>query len=307
MPLQREIWQDHIAGNLFKNNEFMLHSINASHYVVNGKIVHIPQAGATATVVRDRFDVPGGIPATVVERTDSEEVYTLHEFTTDPIYIPDIESYELSYDKRESVLAEYEASLRQAVANSLLINWAPASGTNIVRTTGASAASHLAGTTGNRKRFTGADLKQAKLLMDRADVPFEDRYALLSADMFQQLTDSLEATMYRDFSAAYDAKNGILGRLYGFNIMMRSTVLAYTNDTTPVALEYGEDNDADTNDAVLCWQTNSMERALGDIKIFERVGDPTYYGDIYSVSVRMGGRIRNSTEKGVIAIVQDDV
>lgn len=302
MPLQKEIWQDHIAGNLFKNNDFLLNSLNASQYVVNGKIVHIPQAGATATVVRDRSSVP----ATVVEREDDEVVYTLHEFTTNPIYIPDIETYELSYDKRESVLAEYEAALRQAVANSMLINWAPTEAANIIRTTGADdVASHLSGTSGDRKMFVEADLKRAKLLMDRADVPFEERYALLSADMFQQLTDSLSATQYRDFSTAYDAKNGILGRLFGFNIMMRSTVLSFSNDSTPDVLGYGVANSADTNDAVLCWQSNAVERALGDIKVFERVGDPTYYGDIYSVSVRMGGRVRSIDEKGVIAIVQD--
>ena len=43
---------------------------------------------------------------------------------------------------------------------------------------------------------------------------------------------------------------------------------------------------------------------MGDIKFFERVGDPTYYGDIYSVSVRMGARIRREDAKGIVAIVQ---
>jgi hypothetical protein len=58
------------------------------------------------------------------------------------------------------------------------------------------------------------------------------------------------------------------------------------------------------NDGVICWQINAVERALGQITFFERIGDPTYYGDIYSVGVRMGARKRRSDAKGIIAIVQ---
>lgn len=132
----------------------------------------------------------------------------------------------------------------------------------------------------------------------------EGRYALLSADMLNQLTDDLNANDYRDFSAAYNAADGILGRLYGFNIMMRANVVSYTNDTTPALNAIGADPAAADNDALLCWQRDAVERALGDVKFFERMDDPTYYGNVYSMSVRMGGRKRRSDAKGVIAIVQ---
>jgi hypothetical protein len=202
-------------------------------------------------------------------------------------------------------LSEYEASLRQTVADNLLIDWAPTASTGIVvRTTGTSTATTLGGTTGNRKKFTVTDLKNAQLQLNKQNVPMEGRYALLSADMFQQLTDDMSATQYRDFSAAYDVKDGILGRLFGFNIMMRSGVVTYTNDAAPVVNPYGATPNATDNDGVLCWQTGAVERALGQIKFFETIGDPTYYGDVYSVSVRMGGRIRRSDAKGIVAIVQ---
>ena len=133
----------------------------------------------------------------------------------------------------------------------------------------------------------------------------EGRYALISADMFQQLTDDMSATQYRDFSAAYDVKDGVLGKLFGFNIMMRGGVVTYTNDAAPVVNPYGATPAAADNDGVLCWQVGAVERALGQIKFFERIGDPTFYGDVYSVSVRMGARIRRSDAKGIVAIVQD--
>ena len=245
------------------------------------------------------------VPATVVQRTDTDITYVLDEFTTDPILIPNAETFELSYNKRESVLSEYESSLRQTVADNLLIDWSPTGGTGLViRTTGASTTTTLAGTTGNRKKFTVADLKNAQWQLNKQNIPMEGRYALISADMFQQLTDDMSATQYRDFSAAYDVKDGVLGRLFGFNIMMRGGVVTYTNDVAPVVNPYGATPAATDNDGVLCWQISAVERALGQIKFFERIGDPTFYGDVYSVSVRMGARIRRSDAKGIVAIVQ---
>lgn len=302
MAIQREIWQDHIAGNLFKNNEFLLASTDASQFVLQGKVVHIPQAGAVASVEKNRST----LPATVVQRTDGDVTYSLDEYTTDPILIPNAESFELSYNKRESVLGEYESSLRQTIADNILVTWSPTGATGtMIRTTGVSTASHLSGTTGNRKKLTVNDLKHAQLQLNRQNVPMEGRYALLSADMFQQLTDDMTATQYRDFSAAYDVKDGILGRLFGFNIMLRGAVVTYDNDVLPVVNPYGAATDVADNDGVLCWQVSAIERAIGDITFFERIGDPTYYGDVYSAGVRMGGRRRRNDAKGIVAIVQD--
>lgn len=300
MAIQREIWENHIEGNLFKNNEFLLASTDASQYVMQGKVVHIPQAGALPAVVKGRTS----LPASVTQRTDVDVTYPLDEYTTDPILIPHADTMELSYNKRESVLGEYEASLRQVTADNILVSWAPANAGSFIRTTGAAAAAHLSGGTGNRKKITLSDLKAAQLLLNKQNVPLEDRYALFSADMYQQVTDELTTTQYRDFSIAYDARGGVLGKLFGFNIMMRGTVVSYTNDTTPVVNAYGAAGAAADNDAVLCWHAAAVERALGEISFFERIGDPTYYGDIYSVLVRMGARKRRSDEKGMVAIIQ---
>ena len=300
MAIQKEIWQDHIEGNLFKNNEFLLASTDAGQFILQGKVVHIPQAGALPGIVKNRSSLPG----TVVTRTDTDITYSLDEYTSDPILIPYAETFELSYNKRESVLSEHEASLRQTIADNMLISWSPVTAAGYLRTTGAATAAHLDSGTGNRKKLTSKDLKAAQLQLNKQNIPMENRYALMSADMFQQLTDDLSVNDYRDFSAAYNVKDGVLGRLFGFNIMMRSNVVTYTNDTVPVINVYGDTPDAADNDAVLCWQADALERAVGTVKFFERVDDPTYYGNVYSLSVRMGGRKRRSDAKGVVAIIQ---
>lgn len=296
-----EIWQNHIEKNLFKNNDFLLRSMDASQYVLEGKIVHIPQAGATPSVVKNR----SSLPASVTQRTDTDVTYNLDQYTTDPFLLNQAELIEASYDKRESVLAESEAALRQTIADTMIITWCPSAAASIIRTTGAAVPTHLTGTTGNRKKFTVADLKKAMNLLNKQNIPMEGRVALMSADMYNQFTDELTATQYRDFSAAYDEKSGILGRLFSFDIYMRSATCSYTNAATPVVQPYGTAAAADDNDTVLCWQQNTVERAVGSILFRERLNDPTYFGDVYSTEMRMGGRQRRTDGKGIIAIVQD--
>ena len=171
------------------------------------------------------------------------------------------------------MLSEYEASLRQTIADNLLIEWAPTSTTGtILRTAGGTVGTTLLGTTGNRKKFTVDDLKKAQLALSKQNVPMEGRYALISADMFQQLSDDMSATQYRDFSAAYDVKDGVIGRLFGFNIMMRSGVVTYNNASTPVVNAYGATPNASDNDGVLCWQAVQVVKAarhLRKIKAFQ--------------------------------------
>ena len=95
-----------------------------------------------------------------------------------------------------------------------------------------------------------------------------------------------------------------MGKHHGITIYKRASVLDYTNATPPVAKAYNDAAAATDNDAVLVWQKNALERAVGEIVAFEKIGDPTYYGDIYSFLVRMGGRIRRNDQKGVMVIVQ---
>lgn len=48
-----------------------------------------------------------------------------------------------------------------------------------------------------------------------------------------------------------------------------------------------------------------VARAIGEVKVFTEKDDPLYYGDIWSMIVRAGGRKIREDNKGVVAIVQD--
>lgn len=297
MAIQKEIWERSIVEHLFADDSFMSKAFNANDYVNQGKIVHIPQAGAASSVSKNRSE----LPAEVKKRTDSDLTYTLAEFTTDPVLIPHADTVELSYDKRESVLRQDKMNLFDQVARDFIYNWSPAK-SHTISTSGAEAdgAPHSTAT-GKRLALTRQDVFNLMYRFNRDNIPQEGRYLLLDAAMYSQLLQDLTTADAQAFHALANPAKGILGQFCSFNIMMRSEAALYTT-----AGPKSWDTAAATGDlgAALAWHEQSVVRALGEVKAFEQEGDPTYYGDIYSFLVRAGGRIRRSDNKGVWAIVQ---
>jgi uncharacterized repeat protein (TIGR02543 family) len=300
MAIQVEIWEKDIVEGLFADNAFLNFAYNADQYVLQGKVVHIPQAGASAGTSVNRSE----LPATVTKRTDVDITYAIDEITSDPVLIPDADTVELSYSKRTSVTEQMRKNMYEASALNMLYRWAPSAGDRMIRTTGTAVAAHLPSATGSRNALTLDDVKKAQKQFNKDNVPSAERYLMVDAEMYDQLTNDMTANQSRDFLAAYDEKNGILGRIYGFNVIMRSQVIRYTNAATPAKKEWSAAGASTDNAAAICWQKQSVERALGDVKFFEKLGDPQYYGDIYSALIRLGGRIRRNDNNGVLAIVQ---
>lgn len=304
MAVQKEIWTDYIIQKYYKALQFLQYSFKVpSEFIYGGKVVHIPVAGANPNIERNR----AVLPATVVKRTDSEITYSIAEFTSDPVLIPNADLYELSYDKMDSVIGDHMNALMELAAEWMIYDWLTASGgavTNAqqLRTLGAATAAHLAGATGNRKAFTKESLKAARTLMNKNNIPSEGRYALLDSDMMDQLMDDPDLKA-RDKSLELDMKGGIVARLYGFDLLERSTAGVFDNTATPVAKDPDAAAGVADNAAAICWQRDQVENALGQVELFEDQGNPTFYGDIYSAILRSSGRLRR--DKGVVAIIQE--
>lgn len=298
MAIQKELWQNTIVEGLFADNSFMSKAVNDDMYVDQGKKVHIPNAGAPSKVEVDR----GTVPATAKKRTDVDVEYTLNELTTDPIYIPHADMVELSYSKRNSVVSQDRLTLLETAAEQMLYNWAPAS-TNFIRTSGAkTVTAHTPTASGNRKALVKADVLALMTKFNADNLPQEDRYLLLDAYMYAQLLDDLTEGDQRAFFASADAQKGILGKLFSFNIMQRSQVLRYA--TAGSLSKWSASGVATDNAAGLAWHESCLSRALGEVKMFDSMDNPLYYGDVYSFLVRVGGTIRRNDKKGVYALVQ---
>lgn len=298
--VEREIWVNYIIQRLWKDNQFLLHAYNDDQYVLAGKIVHIPQPGSKPTVVKNR----SSFPATAVGRTDTDIMYMLDVYTTDPTHIQDAEKIEPSYDKIDSVFGDHAGALAETIADDMIIKWLTniASGSKML-TSGAATAATAPDATGNRKAFTIEDLRKSMKGMNKTNVPKNDRFALVSSESMDQLTSSLSATQYRDFSQHYDAAKGIVGKLYGFDIIERSSVAVANSSNVVKAL--GAAGATTDGEVTLLWQKDAVARALGETKFFENTDDPQFYGDVYSGLVRMGGRRRRSDDLGIIMLNQD--
>lgn len=301
MAVQKEIWQRTIVEGLFADNTFMAKAVNDDMYVNEGKKVHIPNAGAPSGVELNRATVP----ATAQKRIDTDVEYTLGELTTNPVHIPYADTVELSYNKRNSVIDQDRKQLIEKAAEAMLGYWCPAAA-NRVLATGTGQSAWTPSATGNRKAITPADVAALQTRMNADNVPITGRFLLLDAYQYEALLKQLTETQAIGFFQAADIKRGVMGMLYGFEVMMRSTVLRFATATNPLEGAFkaaGETGAATDNAGALAWQQDSVSRALGEVKMFDSVDNPLYYGDIYSFLVRVGGTIRRYDKKGVYAII----
>lgn len=307
-----EIFASYIVEKLRKTNPHLECATDESSWVLGGSVVHIPQAGASPNVVKNRKT----FPATAVQRGDSFVTYPLDVYTTDPTHVTWHEENEISYNKTDSILNDHIETLIEAVGDNVLYSWArglkPNAGIFVddiipvasrISTSGAAEAVNPDdGQTGTRKAFSYKELQKAQAKMNKAGVAKTERYAMLESYLYQQFLDSLSANQMAAFQATADLKNGVVGVFAGFKVMERSSVLAFADDGT--LKEPGEALDETDNIACLCWQKGSVAKAKGDIKPFQETDSPTYYGDIFSALVKMGGRCRREGWEGIIAIVQ---
>lgn len=300
MALQTEVWAADIATNLFKNNEFVRRSKNDDVWVENA-IVHLPQAGQKPTVIRGRVTVP----ATIAPRTDAEATYALAEFTSDPTLIKDIEATEVSYDKRSSVLEEHTLTLQESIGSYTPFVWCPtgaAIATNFVPTSGAARPAMATGATGTRKKISKTDILAAKNLLDRMDVPLTGRVILFPSDMYNDLLTDPDLLTSFNMNQG-NLPDGVVGRIFGFEIMMRSSVGSCVV-TTNVIKDPAAATAATDNAVAIVWHPQFTRFALGEIKVFADENKPEYYGSIFSALVRAGGRAARQDFKGVVAIVE---
>ncbi|WP_281724017.1 hypothetical protein [Hoylesella shahii] len=300
MALNISIWQTTLVENFYPDNSFAAKSVDDSTFVHAHKVI-IPNAGAPSKVQKNRTVKP----ASVNQRTDNDLEYDIDELTTDPIYIPNIDTVELSYDKRTSVISNDRAQLQDEAHLNLLERWGkgvPAS--NVLLTTGTTERdAHTSETaTGKRKCITKADLLKIMTRMDADNVPEEGRYLLLDAYMYADLLADLSESDKWMFQNSANMQTGVLGNLYGLNIMKRSKVLRVKNDK--MLLPWGEDAVAGELAAALAWHEKSVSRALGEVKMFDSTNNPLYYGDIYSFLLRTGGSVRRYDKKGVYLLAE---
>ena len=278
MALQTQVWLKTLQENFFPDDSFVAKSENDSQYVEN-KTVHIPNAGKPSGVKVNRTS----LPAQIQERTDNELTYNIDELTTDPIRISHADSAEL-----------------------ILRSWAKgADAAHPILTDGGERDAHTEQGTGKRKKMTANIVHQVSLRMDKQNLPKTGRYLILDTDMYGDLLDSLTEAGRLAFLASANVTKGTVGQLYGIDIFSRSEVLRLKANGEIIAEPTG--GEATEVAAGFAWQSGCVSHAFGEAKMFSSLDDPTYYSDIYSFLMRVGGSHRRYDKKGIFLVAEGNV
>jgi hypothetical protein len=304
MALQKEIWINSIVEGLFADNTFAGKSIDHSAFV-QGSLVHVPNAGAAATVVKNGRSFTSATPAAgvVTNRVDEDLNYNINVYSAGPVVVYSSEVIELSYDKRNSVLSGLKAGLGKATSEDLLLGWLPTN-YNKIPTSGEAVAAHLPGATNKRKLVTLSDIRAVRTQLDKADVPLDGRFLLLDADMYGQLLDAMTMSQQAAFLAQAEKQTGVVGNIYGIDIMLRSTVLATAAAGTGALLPLASGNAATGAAAGIAWSKYAVSRALGNVTLFDQDKSPVYFGDVLSAEILAGGSNIRNDGKGVVVLYQ---
>lgn len=305
MALQTEIWATDIAENIYPSNSFLNQSIDDSPFMKNKK-VHLPQSGSAPSVEVNRTD----LPAAITKRADTDLEYNVDEYTTSPVLIEHTEEIEVSYPMRQSILFDHVEQIRTKVAENMLIKWAATGGSNanIVRTTGTGRSPLGAGQTSNRKALTLDDMISVRRIFTGMDIPEDGRILVIDGNLYSDLLKITEFKTLEQLGSKV-ISDGAIGRIMGFDVFIRSSVLRYDNESTPVVKAYGSANAATDNLGALAFHKNFVRSAYGNgenggVLIFDQQKAPQYYGDIFSALVRAGGQKRYTNERGVVSIVE---
>jgi hypothetical protein len=103
--------------------------------------------------------------------------------------------------------------------------------------------------------------------------------------------------------------DGVVNRIHGFDIMIRSTVVVYDNTATPVIKAVGDDGTPTTpattdNLACLAYHPSFVAKAVGAADVFIDENKPEYYGSIVSALQLFGASKMRTSQTGIVAIVQ---
>ncbi len=301
MNLYQDIWVKDIQGNIFPENSFMAQSLNDDEFV-DKDFVKLSHAGVKPGTRRNATTYP----ATINTRVDSITEYQLDNFEVLPIMVQDYKEVMVSYNKRQSVMMESMEQLQTDIANFMAWRWMPTVATNIIRTTGNNRPASAPSATGTRKMVTRADFRRMQELFNKHNIPQADRFSLLTAEMYSDLIGD-DVVLSRDYMNNPNLQTGVIDKLYGINIMMRSDAIvcdAAAAVKTPSISNAPVLGAATDNAAALFWHKNFVRRAKGSVKVFVNEDVAEYYGTVISSSARASGSKARADQRGVYALVE---
>lgn len=258
--LNQEIWIPDLIEKFYPDWSFIREADDMSEHVDYDKI-NLSFAGGDPAVLKNNATFP--VPYS--QRTDTAGELVLNTYTTEGTVTRDSEIAELSYDKRQSVLAGHKNQLANFIGKDAAHGFAPA---------GDTAWTPVMDKTGDAS-FNISYLIDMQKAFNDMEVPNENRVAVL--------TTKAMADISKQNMALFNQINAQAGNTaYGFKIYTY-TQLPYYTAATKARNAFGSVSGVQ---ASLFFYGKAVMSALGSTKMFSRLNDPEQMGDIINFEQR---------------------
>ena len=284
--LLKEIWISRLMEKFYPEAEWLKRSQDFSG-MVEYNTINIAEIGADPDVLVNNT----AYPVSFADRADVPLQLPLDYYDTEGTVVRNAEALQLAYPKMDSVITQHGKALAKKQSAKAAWNYAPsATGayTPVLATSGA--------TVNGRKTFSFQDIIAAAQSFDAMDVPQEGRVLVLSTQHKQDLLEQ-DVNLFKSFT---NLGNGLIGKLYNFDIYVSTQTPTY-NGTTGAKNAWGAAAASTDVYASFYFLETEVMRAKGTMDMFSRLRDPEARGDIVGFQQRfLAMPIRNKYIGAVI-------
>ena len=268
--LNKEIWLPDLMEGFYGDDSFLTEARDMSMFVDND-IINLAEAGVNPDVLINNTTYP----IDTAQRVDGALTLSLDTYDTENTLIRSIETAELSYDKRASVLYGHKQALKMKFMQKAIHAYAPAANgafTPVIATSGLA--------DGGFKALTFNDILDLENKFDEAEIPSEGRILVLNAKHKTQLRKE-DLKLYKEVF-------GNEASFAGFKIYTLATKrMPIYNKTGGTKVAFGAAA-APSTDTIcsVAFQKDEVMRAQGTIDMFAELKSPTQRGDVYGFQMR---------------------
>lgn len=298
---------------LFPDNSFYKKSVQETGIADTVETVERPYQGSIAAA---KAGQPASLPLQVNIATDGKDSYSTTLVYAEPIAVDLPGEFALNYNKRQAKQQQQASAINTKCADIAAINWGPTNAAQILKTSGSSRASNVLLASGsainNRKAVTKTDLIAVQNLLMRMNISGMSGqfWGLVTPDFYSDLLKIAEFVDFEKTGQVSKLAEGIVGRIMGVNIIVRSTDAAhtgllYSNAYAKKAL--GDAVAATDCPTALFWHDKMVASAEGMLKTSVNPNAPGYLGaTIIESWVRFGAATARYDQKGVVALVEEN-
>lgn len=261
--LNKEIWLPEIMEGFYAGDMFLSEARDMTAFVDNNKI-HLAEAGVNPTVLVNNITYP--IP--VSQRADGNLEMSLDTYDTENTMIRNIETAELAYDKRASIIYGHKQALKMQFMQKAIHAYAPnsdASFTPVIESA-------------QSGKITFEDILTLAESFDNAEIDSTGRILVLSVKHLSDLRKE-SLTQFKEFMKDKD--------LFGFKVYsLADKRMPKYNNTNGSKVGYGVASAGTDAICSVAFHKDEVMKADGDLDMFAKEKDPEQRADILGFQKR---------------------